>query len=101
MIAWSSQLWSHCLFQGATVYYVLSHCALIRAEFFISKTPFYGRHRKQINARQNKVIARLYKVGPDGLKGRLRAQNCISIARTARATAMRDLQYLVERDALT
>ncbi len=74
---------------------------LERVGFFISKTHFYDRHRNQFNARQSKVIGRLFKVGPDGFKGGLSAENYISITGTSRATATRDLQDLVEKGALT
>ncbi len=74
---------------------------LERVGFFISKTHFYDRHRDQFNARQGKVIARLFKAGPDGFKGGLSAENYISITGTSRATATRDLQDLVEKGALT
>ncbi|NOD78505.1 MULTISPECIES: Fic family protein [unclassified Ruegeria] len=73
---------------------------LERVGFFISKTHFYDRHRDQFNARQGKVIARLFKAGPDGFKGGLSAENYISITGTSRATATRDLQNLVEKGAL-
>lgn len=36
----------------------------------VSKTHFSDRHRDQFNARQSKVVARLFKAQPDGLKGR-------------------------------
>lgn len=73
---------------------------LERVGFFIAKTHFYDRHRDQFNARQSKVIARLFKAGPDGFKGGLSAENYISITETSRATATRDLQDLVEKGAL-
>ncbi|EEE35378.1 hypothetical protein RKLH11_4054 [Rhodobacteraceae bacterium KLH11] len=74
---------------------------LERVGFFISKTHFYDRFRDQFNARQSKVIARLFKAGPDGFKGGLSAENYISITGTSRATATRDLQDLVEKGALS
>ncbi|WP_170764728.1 Fic family protein [Ruegeria lacuscaerulensis] len=74
---------------------------LERVGFYISKTHFYDRHRNQLNARQSKVIARLFKAGPEGFRGGLSAENYISITGTSRATATRDLQDLVEKGALT
>ena len=73
---------------------------LERVGFFISKTHFYDRYRDQFNTRQSKVIARLFKAGPDGFTGGLSAENYISITGTSRATATRDLQNLVEKGAL-
>ena len=53
-----------------------------------------------MNERQDKVVARMFGEGIDGFKGGLSAENYISIARTSRATATRDLQDLVSKDAL-
>jgi Fic family protein len=70
-------------------------------EFLITKTKFYDRFRGQFNDRQEKVIARLFREGPDGFTGGLSAENYIRIGSTSRATATRDLQDLVEKQALT
>jgi Fic family protein len=72
-----------------------------RAEFYIAKTRFYDRLHDQLNPRQAKVIARLFREGVDGFEGGLSAENYISITRTSRATATRDLQDLVQKEALT
>jgi Fic family protein len=53
-----------------------------------------------MNARQEKFIARLFREGPEGFNGGLSAEKYISIAKTSRATATRDLQELVEIGAL-
>ncbi|MBU2994041.1 Fic family protein [Octadecabacter sp. 1_MG-2023] len=73
---------------------------LERVGFFISKAHFYDRYRGRFNDRQAKGIARMFKEGPDGFKGGLSAENYISITKTSRATATRDLQDLVEMGAL-
>ena len=70
-------------------------------EFLIAKTKFYDRLRGQLNERQEKVIARLFREGPAGFKGGLSAENYIRITGTSRATATRDLQDLVDKQALT
>lgn len=72
-----------------------------RVDFYVAKAKFYERLRDQLNERQARVIARMFKEGIDGFKGGLSAENYISIARTSRATATRDLQDLVEKGALT
>lgn len=72
-----------------------------RVDFYVAKAKFYERLRGKLNERQNKVIARMFKEGIDGFKGGLSAENYISIAKTSRATATRDLQDLVEKGALT
>jgi Fic family protein len=74
---------------------------LERVGFFIAKARFYDRHREQLNERQAKVIERMFREGPDGFKGGLSAENYISITGTSRATATRDLQEMVEIEALT
>lgn len=70
-------------------------------EFLIAKTKFYDRLRGQLNERQEKVIARMFREGPAGFKGGLSAENYIRLTGTSRATATRDLQDLVDKQALT
>ncbi|HMH97231.1 MAG TPA: Fic family protein, partial [Bradyrhizobium sp.] len=72
-----------------------------RVDFYVAKAKFYGKHRGTLNARQEKVIARIFREGIDGFKGGLSAENYISITGTSRATATRDLQDLIEKGALT
>jgi Fic family protein len=69
--------------------------------FHIAKTHFYDRFRDKMNERQEKVIARLFRGGPDGFKGGLSAENYIAITGTSRPTATRDLHDLVKNGALT
>jgi Fic family protein len=72
-----------------------------RVDFCIAKAKFYEKFRDQLNERQAKVVARLFREGVDGFKGGLSADNYLSISKTSRATATRDLQDLVEKGALT
>src|SRR6516164_4405728 len=72
-----------------------------RVDFYIAKAKFYEKFRGKLNKRQNKVIARVFREGIDGFKCGLSAENYISISKTSRATATRDLQDLVEKGALT
>ena len=72
-----------------------------RVDFYVAKAKFYEKFRGQLNERQDKVIARMFREGIDGFKGGLRADNYISISQTSRATATRDLQDLVQKGALT
>ncbi len=69
-------------------------------DFIIAKAKFYDRFRDQLNERQNKVIARMMREGPEGFKGGLSAENYIRITGTSRATATRDLHDLAEMQAL-
>ncbi len=71
-----------------------------RVEFYLGKARFYDRFRDQLNERQAKVIARMFREGADGFEGGLSAENYISITGTSRATATRDLQDLVSKGAL-
>jgi Fic family protein len=72
-----------------------------RVDFYIAKAKYYERQRDQLNERQAKVIARMFREGIDGFKGGLSAENYIAITGTSRATATRDLQDLVEKSAIT
>ena len=72
-----------------------------RVDFYVAKARFYERLRGQLNERQEKVIARMFREGIDGFEGGLSAENYIGIAKTSRATATRDLQDLVAKGALT
>ncbi len=70
-------------------------------DFLIGKTKFYDRFAELFNERQKKVIARMFKEGPQGFKGGLSADNYIRITDAPRATVTRDLQDLVGKGALT
>jgi Fic family protein len=72
-----------------------------RVDFYIAKARLYDLMRGKLNERQDKVIARMFREGIDGFKGGLSAQNYITITKTSRATATRDLQDLVTMGALT
>lgn len=69
-------------------------------DFLIEKTRLFDGVRDQLNSRQEKVISRLFRAGVDGFEGGLSAEKYISITRTSRATATRDLQGLVELGVL-
>jgi Fic family protein len=77
------------------------HNTTKRVEFYLAKAKLYARLNGQINERQEKVIARMFREGIDGFTGGLSADNYIAITRASRATATRDLQNLVEKAALT
>jgi Fic family protein len=69
-------------------------------EFSLKKGEFYRLYENKLNLRQEKVISRIFKEGIQGFKGGLSAENYISITKTSRATATRDLQELVEMGVL-
>jgi Fic family protein len=64
--------------------------------FILSKTKFFDLHKDQLNDRQSRVIQRMLAEGPAGFEGGMNARKYISIAKTSKATATRDLQALVE-----
>lgn len=68
--------------------------------FIIDKTRLYDRVRGQLNPRQEKVLARMFREGVDGFKGGLSAENYIRISGAPRATVTRDLQDLCEKKVL-
>jgi Fic family protein len=72
-----------------------------RVDFYVAKAKFYTRLGGQMNMRQEKVIARMFREGINGFTGGLSAENYIAVTQTSRATATRDLQNLVEKGALT
>jgi Fic family protein len=74
---------------------------LKRVDFYVAKAKLYERLRGQLNERQEKVVARMFREGIDGFKGGLSAENYITISQASRATATRDLQDLVAKGALT
>lgn len=75
--------------------------SLALIDFLLAKVKFYDRFRDQMNERQARVIARMFREGIDGFTGGLSAANYITITGTSRATATRDLHELVAMGALT
>lgn len=64
-------------------------------DFVLRKTRFFDQHRDQLNQRQLRVIQRMLEEGPDGFQGGMNARKYISLTKTSKATATRDLQALV------
>ena len=69
-------------------------------DFLIQKTKLYDLYKGQLNERQEKAIARIFREGLEGFKGGLSAENYISITGASRATTTRDLQDLVDKGVL-
>ncbi|MGE8427418.1 MAG: Fic family protein [Sphingobacterium sp.] len=65
-------------------------------EFTVRKAKFFDRNRDLLNDRQIKVINRMLEQGIEGFIGGMTAKKYISITRTSKATATRDLQRLQE-----
>lgn len=64
-------------------------------EFTLKKTKFFDQHKDELNERQQKVLRRILEEGHQGFKGGMNARKYISLTRTSKATATRDLQDLV------
>jgi len=68
--------------------------------FLVNKAKLMTRLQGQLNERQEKVLLRIFREGPEGFQGGLSAENYLSISKTSRATATRDLSDLVDKGAL-
>jgi Fic family protein len=84
----------------AAVILTAQDCTQRMVDFLIEKTQLYDRVRGQLNPRQEKVLARMFRQGLEGFKGGLSAENYISISGASRATATRDLGGLTAMGAL-
>ncbi|MGS2761845.1 hypothetical protein [Sinomicrobium sp. M5D2P9] len=61
---------------------------------------FLDKYKAEFNERQLRVILKMLDRGIDGFKGGMTAKKYMSITRTSKATATRDLQRLVKMGAL-
>lgn len=68
--------------------------------FIIQKAKLMERIRGQINSRQEKALLRMFQEGPDGFVGGMSASKYIHITGSSIPTATRDLNDLVEKNAL-
>lgn len=66
-------------------------------EFTLFKTRFIDLHRSSLNDRQLKVVLKMFEYGLEGFQGGMTAKKYISITKTSKATATRDLQDLLEK----
>ena len=74
--------------------------ALEILDFSVKKTQFLDTYKKIMNDRQTKAINKMLDAGTDGFEGGMTARKYVSIAKTTKATATRDLQELVENGVL-
>ena len=70
-------------------------------EFIVDKTKLLDWLRGRINDRQTKALLRIFREGPKGFSGGMSASNYSAITGASPATATRDLNELVELEALT
>jgi Fic family protein len=87
-------------YHGQLIIAALKH-TLELLEFIIEKNRFLSKYADLLNLRQEKVLKLMLAEGLSGFKGGLSAENYIKIAGTSRATATRDLNDLVNKNALT
>ena len=71
-----------------------------KISLLVKKANFFKTYSGEINPRQEKVLLRIFKEGPEGFKGGLSADNYMKIAKTSASSATRDLQDLVKKKAL-
>ncbi len=69
-------------------------------DFTLKKTRFFEYFGQKLNDRQLKVVNRMLDEGPEGFEGGMSATKYISITKTSKATATRDLQDLAEKKVL-
>ncbi len=72
-----------------------------QVEFLLDKTRLMDRLRGELNSRQEKALLRTLREGPTGFQGGLSAGKYMSITGASPATATRDLNDLVEKEAFT
>ena len=70
-------------------------------EFTLKKSKFFELYEKRLNDRQLRVVRRMFENGINGFEGGMSARKYISITKTSKATATRDLQNLAEIGAFT
>lgn len=67
-------------------------------QFVRIKTKFYDRYNVEINERQKKAINKMFNQGVAGFEGGMTAKKYMSINRTTKSTATRDLQELLDKN---
>ncbi len=65
-------------------------------DFILKKAKFFDHFKDQLNDRQLKAIKRMFDAGSEGFEGGMNATKYMSITKTSKATATRDLQHLSE-----
>ncbi len=66
----------------------------------LKKSKFFDCFKLVLNERQLIVVGRMLDVKPEGFVGGMSAKKYMSIAKTSKATATRDLQNLLELEVL-
>jgi len=75
--------------------------SLKNIEYVVQKTKFWDKYRKfTFNERQIKVLNKILDIGIENFEGGLNTKKYISITKVSKATAVRDIQYLLEIKAI-
>jgi Fic family protein len=74
--------------------------AKTKIQFILDKTKFWQRYEHLLNARQEKVIARMFGAGETGFIGGMNATKYMNMAKCSKATATRDLAELLSLGCL-
>jgi Fic family protein len=84
----------------ATIVIESQRSTLAYIDFIMHKSKLLESVRGHINARQEKVLLRMFREGPDGFVGGLSAANYMQITKATSATTTRDLGDLFKKDVL-
>lgn len=68
--------------------------------YTLNKTKFLDTHNPRMNERQLKAILKMFDFGISGFEGGMTSRKYISITKSSRATATRDLQDLADKGIL-
>ena len=85
-------------FAGITI--EAQYRTLARIDFVVANTKLLDGLRGRLNGRQEKLLLRILREGPEGFAGGLRARNYKTITGVSPATATRDLADMVAKGAL-
>ena len=69
--------------------------------FTLNKTKFIDQFKNQMNERQKKAVLKMFENEISGFEGGMTAKKYVSINKTSRATATRDLLDLTEKSIMT
>ncbi len=69
-------------------------------DFVLCKARFFDRFTTKLSERQLRVVRRMLEEGADGFEGGMNARKYRALTRVSKATATRDLQDLVAKEAL-
>ena len=75
--------------------------ALKNIDYLVQKTKFWDNHReKALNKRQIKVLNKILAMGVENFEGSINTKKYISLTKVSKATAVRDIQQLVEFECI-